>query len=157
MLLRPLPRQTLLRTIFSYDPHTGVIVWARMLSNKVSPGTKLGPMVKINGINYETPRIIWKWMAGKDPSGLVDHADRNHLNNKWVNLREATFSQNLCNKVSPPRDLPRNIYLRHGKYVGKVCFEGTTYRLGPYEYLEEAVARRDQLLRETQGEFVCRS
>ena len=38
-------------------------------------------------------------MAGKWPKDEIDHKDLNKGNNKWLNLREATKSQNIANST----------------------------------------------------------
>jgi AP2 domain len=36
-------------------------------------------------------------MMGREPSLLLDHANGNELNNRWLNLRDATGGQNIQN------------------------------------------------------------
>lgn len=44
--------------------------------------------VKIDGINYFAPRIIWKLETGNDPKNFIDHIDENTSNNIISNLRD---------------------------------------------------------------------
>lgn len=52
--------------------------------------------VNIEGRQYKTHRLIFLMFNGYLPP-LVDHIDRNKLNNKIDNLREATKSENAIN------------------------------------------------------------
>jgi hypothetical protein len=33
-------------------------------------------LVRIDGENYFAARLIWQWVTGRAPNGLVDHEDR---------------------------------------------------------------------------------
>lgn len=68
---------------------------------------------------YLAHRLAWLYMTGKEPKNLVDHIDRNPGNNKWDNLREATYSQNemnrgpaYCNRTGIKGVMPT----KHGTY-----------------------------------------
>lgn len=54
--------------------------------------------ITINGKIYKHHRIIWLWMTGEWPEGLIDHRDRDAMNNRWGNLRDATPSINSHNQ-----------------------------------------------------------
>jgi hypothetical protein len=112
------------------------------LSRIGSPGRKkgkLGPTggvgsdgywrVKHRGENYRIHRIIWALHHGQDPGHLVvDHWDRNPLNNQIENLRACTTAQNLQNKKSPGRritsGLPKNVVANGDSYQVKIMTEG---------------------------------
>ena len=53
--------------------------------------------VGVNRKQYPCHRVIWAWVTGEWPTDLVDHKDLDKINNRWKNLREATFSQNRAN------------------------------------------------------------
>jgi len=52
----------------------------------------------IDGTNYLIHRLIFAFHYGYMPK-YIDHIDNNPSNNKIENLREATYSQNQCNKT----------------------------------------------------------
>ena len=103
---KQLPSQSCLKLLFDYNPSTGVLVRRIPPSNaskryvgkdctRVSNGRKI---VTINRSNYFVHRIIWKWMTGKDPVGVIDHRDRNTSNHRWCNLFDVTSSHNSLNR-----------------------------------------------------------
>ena len=97
-------------------------------------------------------RYIWTLVNGDIPDGMmIDHKDRDTLNNTIDNLRLVTPSQNAQNR-SVRKDSKTgtlNVGIDRGKYVVK--FNGVRY--GRYDTLEEAkkVARRVSI--ELYGEY----
>jgi hypothetical protein len=119
----PLPSRKYLRECFDYSPQTGELRWrARPLTHfqkKAKPGwlaernqaswnrkyagrpfgkisTDGSHIGVVDYVYYKAHRIIFKWMTGTDPI-QVDHRDRDRLNNRWDNLRNATQAQNQAN------------------------------------------------------------
>lgn len=93
-----------LRELFSYDPETGAFTRLVSTGDKVKIGDIAGC---INGAGYWQISIDYKlyllhrlavlWMTGRWPIAQVDHVDLERSNNSWVNLREATSTQNHAN------------------------------------------------------------
>jgi HNH endonuclease len=93
-----------LRELLHYDPETGVFTWRKSASNRVAVGMVAGTLSKrgyvciaVDGKTYKAHRLAFLWMTGCFPKRLVDHEDRNTSNNRWKNLRDATYSQNISN------------------------------------------------------------
>lgn len=109
-----------------------------------------------NGIGYAVSRIpelgelvfIHHLIMGKPLDGLViDHINRDPLDNRRCNLRYATKAENAINSNVRSE---RNTYWRPdcNGYVVQVTRNGVSHYGGVYSTIEEAVVARDELLKE---------
>lgn len=114
----PLPDQEVLRQILDYNPKTGELFWKERdrkffktngefirWNNRYRGKPALNSVMKggyLNGaifkVIYQTHRVIWKMVTGSDPKEILDHINGNRTDNRWCNLREATFAQNVGNR-----------------------------------------------------------
>jgi hypothetical protein len=95
-----------LRTFVRYDQDTGNFVWLvkRPGNNFSGVGKVAGRIsnqgyvqVQINGRRYQGHRLAWLYVRGEWPSGEIDHINGCKADNRFVNLRSATRSQNQAN------------------------------------------------------------
>lgn len=84
-------------------------------------------------------RIAYKIATGEDPPDELDHANRDKLDNRLVNLRPATREQNNANGAGKRRTvghgLPRGVH-RHkqtGKYLAKIRHNRRLIYLGTFD------------------------
>ncbi|WP_410825972.1 HNH endonuclease signature motif containing protein, partial [Methylobacterium sp. sgz302003] len=90
MQAQPLPSLSELRRRYLYDPASGII------SRRVTGGWRQirqisnAGYIRFNhsGRSLLAHRVAWKLYHGVDPGPILDHIDRNRLNNKICNLRE---------------------------------------------------------------------
>lgn len=54
--------------------------------------------VGIDRARYATHRVIWLYVTGDWPSLFIDHIDGDRANNRWINLRMVTKSENAQNQ-----------------------------------------------------------
>jgi|SRR5882672_3450322 len=101
MSVKELPSAKELWQTFDYDPLTGMITWRNDRFNicgrlMAEAGSEAGSVngngrgvIRLNQLNYYSHRIAWKMALGTEPPVLIDHIDRNPLNNAISNLAVA--------------------------------------------------------------------
>ena len=152
--------------ILSYNPYTGIFIWIVNLPNGIHIGDiagsphKLGYInIRIKGKTYLAHRLAWLYMTGKWPNPEIDHEDLNKVNNKWINLREATRQQNLFNKTVGKANKSSGIkgvtwHKRDKKWCAVIRLNTKLINIGQFEKLEEAVKARQEYAVKAHGEFV---
>ena len=88
-------------------------------------------------------------------NNVVDHINRNPLDNRLCNLRECSVQENNWNRgTRKGRTLPRGITrLPGGTYRVRVGYNGLYINVGTFGTLEEAINARILAVRERHGEF----
>ena len=105
---------------------------------------------------YYAHRIAWAWMTGKWPL-YVDHKDRDGGNNKWINLREATCSQNHFNTKRPVNNTSGfkgpSWDATNGNWVAQTKVRGKKVFIGTFRTVEDAHDAYLAYVRKVAGEF----
>lgn len=178
---RILPSQELLNKILRYEPETGKLFWlprdesffanvkycepsiyCRIWNNKYANKEAFTALDKkgyyvgnIFNKLYVKHRIIWKMVNGKEPE-VVDHIDRNKLNNTIDNLRPATIQQNSWNTNSRKNSSSKylGVTLRpSGNWVAQIRLPDKNLRLGTFVCEQEAALAYNAKAYEIYGEF----
>ena len=115
-------------------------------------GTINGPgyiRTKIAGKTYAVHRFIFAMHNGYFPP-LIDHIDRNILNNKIENLREATISENNINtglrKNNTSGYKGVSFYKTKNNWASKIKRNNKWYHIGYFNTPEEAHQARVKFL-----------
>lgn len=89
-----------LREYLHYDSDAGT--FTRHADGKVLPGSRAGRggrrQLCIDGRMYYVHRLAWLYVYGRWPDRMIDHVNGDVDDNRLVNLREATSSENAQNK-----------------------------------------------------------
>lgn len=153
-----------LQEILSYSPDNGQWRCKKAYSPQSYPGKKVGWMhdqgyccLTINNKKYKLHILAWFYMTGVWPKVDIDHIDNNRSNNKWLNLREATPSQNGANSLLNTNNTSgykgvswNKIRQKYEVYI-KIGY--TKKHLGLYKTLEKSSAVYDEAALKYFGEF----
>lgn len=155
-----------LRAVLSYDPATGVFARLVDANNRCKAGSKVGTpgtngyvLISVDSKRYKAHRLAWLYMTGEWPAQLIDHANGTTSDNSWVNLREATRSQNGANsKVSRSKAKAspyKGVYLdrKLNKWMAQVSPNGKRITIGRFSTPEQARDAYNDKAREVFGEF----
>lgn len=158
-----LPSPDEIRRSFNYDPETGELRWAVRRSDRMPVGKIAGTRsrryrtVCFDCRMYAVQNVIWCWMTGEwPPTDMeIDHANGNGADNRWVNLRLATRSQNQANR--PYRGNKCGFKgvgkTPHGRYAAAITVHRKRHYLGMYDTPEEAHAAYCDAAQKHFGEF----
>lgn len=158
---------TQLRRLLNYDPRTGLFKWRverrGRPHGRIPPGTIAGSIwadgyrhICIDYVAYPAARLAFLWMTGRWPRLGMDHKNRNRADDRWRNLREATWSQNQMNKINSNNALGlKGVCWEwdRDKYKAYIEVNGRSMHLGRFETAEEAQAAYAVAARKHFGEF----
>ncbi len=149
------------RSLFDYDPATGILRWRVARSNIVKVGQIAGCINKslnrrvVIGKMYDY-QIAWVWVHGEWPTE-IDHVDRDPLNCRIANLRLATSAQNKFNK--PKQANNKSGYKgvswdkKNKQWVAQIAICGRQTNLGRFNRIENAALAYNFAAHEHFGHF----
>lgn len=134
-----LPSQEYLQENYTYNPTTGEFKKGEH---------RIGIKIKISNIQYQTQRIIWKFVTGEEPR-VVNHINGNKFDNRWSNL--TTVTKPKKRPTSPPTNnssgyIGVTFNRRVGKWYAYVTINHKTISLGHHETAAEAAQARQMYI-----------
>lgn len=146
----------------AYCPETGHLFWSKKRSGrrKGPIGNNKGDYIQLYITNLGKSFTIYAHVAAyihitkEYPSSPIDHINRNGTDNRWVNLRPSTNSQNSMNRgrrenISGYKGVSRNGL----KWVARVTKDRVTTYLGTFESKKEASKAYKEASKRLFGEF----
>lgn len=155
--------QARLKELLHYDPETGHFTWRVTRGSKAPAGTVAGSpsrgytLICVDQKLYKAHRLAFLYMLGSIPDLDIDHVNRDRSDNRWVNLRPATSSENKFN-AGPHRDCKsghRGVhwFKPHQKWCARGMLRGKAHHIGYFEELADAVTASEAWRKEHHGEF----
>ena len=141
--------QTELKKYLSYDKETGHFTWIKVASNMVKVGSRAGFLDArgywtINVLKERSTghRVAWIYEHGSIPEGMqIDHINGNRSDNRLVNLRVVTRSENQQNRRSANKGTKTGflgVHKHFDKFRSKIYANGKAKHLGLFDTAELA-------------------
>lgn len=164
------PDQNSIRAMFDYVPETGDLVWKfrpdmdkrwnNKMVGKIAGSTCSGyRKVMIGNKPFSAHRVVWIMFNGEIPEGFViDHANRDRIDNRLENLRLATLAQNCQNSNKKPNKTGFTGVVWNSRakaWRAMIRHDGKHIFLGYFNSPEEAGEAYKRAAKELFGEFYC--
>lgn len=151
----------------SYDPASGELTW---LVNKRGGGAKVGRIVTrmnnygyivltVSGRHLVGSRVAWFIHHGKWPDGEVDHCNGVRTDNRIVNLRDVTVTQNRQNCIGQPTKRKFSRFKGVGydkrprKWVARIVVNKKSIHLGSFDTEDQAAKAYETAEKQYFGQF----
>ena len=146
-----------MKDFFKYDPSTGHILRLQTKCRSGPVGSVVGCVnkhgylvVRFKGITYRAHRVAWFLHFGVWPKSNIDHINGVRVDNRLINLREATPRENQQNlNCHREGHLPGTTRIKD-RWQSQVEIDGKSFYLGRYSTQQEAHAAYLSALREAQ-------
>jgi len=152
-----------LKEILEYDPETGVFRWKKQSGSRAHPGMTAGATAKngyrligVDGTRYYAHRLAWFYVYGKWPTLHLDHINRVQTDNRIANLREATVSQNMANRLAQKNSTHglKGVSKNRNRWTARIKPPGQKYiHIGTFDTPLEAHAAYCAKASEIYGAF----
>ena len=155
-----------LLTKFKVDTENGIVYWASRPSNRVLVGQEAGTeKEQLDGKKYwvisldyrkiKRSHLIYLFVHGFQCKQQIDHINGDSLDDRAVNLRAATITQNAWNHKPVARriNLPTGVRNSLGRYQARITVNKKVIYLGVYDTPEEAAIIYQQKRKEYYGEY----
>lgn len=152
------------RRHFKYFPETGLIL--RLIGRGTAKAGSLAFSTP-NGRGYlcgghrsaqfMAHRVAWLLMTGKFPEADIDHIDGDGTNNKWSNLREASRTENMCNRrrnaTSATGYKGVSWHTKKSKFRAVIGFKRKSRHVGYFDTAEDAHRAYVEAAKQIHREF----
>jgi len=148
------------RDLLELDPETGIVRW-RVNRGHVKAGSVAGTVrtdnyttIGVDGRRYLLHRVVYLLHHGQWPTGIVDHINGDPRDNRPMNIRVATVSQNGANKRrGNSKSGFRGVYQRWRKWLAQISVDGRLRSIGMFFTAEDAARAYDRAAIDAFGQF----
>jgi hypothetical protein len=153
-----------LRELLTYDADAGVFTWKISTNGRIRVGDVAGSMngegylqIMIDGRRYHAHRLAWLYQTGQWPVEQIDHVNGIPDDNRFLNLRESTHSQNQHNRRKARNNVSgyKGVYWhrRTKSWVASIMLHRKRIHLGRFDTLDAAHAAYTAAAERLHGEF----
>jgi hypothetical protein len=150
--------QAELHSILHYDYLTGL--FTRFKGHKICGYMEKKGYIAIcvKTKTYKAHRLAWLYVYGEMPKNQIDHINGIKDDNRIDNLREATASENMFNRLkfknskSPIKGI--SFHIGQQKWTAKIQLNKKRLWLGSYNTFEEAAVAYKNAAIELHGNFI---
>lgn len=106
--------------------------------------------------NYQATYLCMHRVVLNAPRGMeVDHINHYGLDNRKINLRICTHSQNMENMILHKKKIPKGIswHKHRKKWQATIWKDKKSFHLGVFKNIDDAVRARKEKAKEMFGEF----
>ena len=143
----------LLKSFLDYDQDAGLFKWK--VSRRLGLAGKTAGSnasngyinIRVDGNRYKAHRLAWLYVYGEWPNGEIDHINHVRDDNRIINLRVVSCTENQRNKLINSRN-KTGITGVHwdrliSKWVSKISINKKTHQLGYFrDFFEACCARK---------------
>ncbi len=156
-----------LKRQLEYNPDSGVFTWKEKFS-KFGRNDIVGRVagwrskegyiiICIGNVDYKAHRLAWLYVHGYFPYEDTDHINMVRDDNRLVNLRPATRTENQFNKPKQRNNTSgfRGVYWHKGcnKWESYIIANRVRRYLGGFHNKDDAIAAYQAAAKEVHGEF----
>lgn len=135
-----------------YNPNTGHLTWINKIAKNTILNTRAGCLektgyrsIKLFGKKYLEHRLIWFYVHGEFPKQQLDHINQIRDDNRIINLREVSISENARNRSQQNSRLKeRGIWYckRRKRYIAEIRLMGKKIYQKSFTDIDEAIKQR---------------
>ena len=154
------------RFLLNYDPATGAFTWLNPTSHRVKRGDRAGyiaqapsgryRVIGVDGKGWRSSALAVLYVTGEFPPVLVDHENHDTLDDRFENLRPATYQENTFNTgVHHDNKVGLkgvHVHKSDGRFRAQIRV-GKRYHLGLFDTAEEAHAAYMEAAQKLHGKF----
>lgn len=123
---------------FRYSKRTGKLIRLANGNECVNLNSNGHIQLKFMGAHYLAHRLIWLYVTGAWPKAIIDHKNGIKTDNRWTNLREATYTTNAENRRKAHSHSSTGVMgvfwsAAHGKWRAQICHKYKKIHLGLHD------------------------
>lgn len=144
-----------LQETLHYDKTTGIFIWKVTKNSRALEGEIAGSLndrgyhrIRIDKKSYYSHRLAWLYEHGNLPVNQIDHINHIKSDNRIINLREATSTENQKNRSKSTRNKSGVVGVywskNHSKWTSAIGVNRKLIHLGMFTNFKEAVLSRKE-------------